>query len=114
MSPNGAKRTKPEARTRLNAILTASFVCPDPRIDSDFQPRDPQARGFFSPQDVAHLARVSARGVLNSPLKNEMGDRMMRVFFALAIVITAAIGLGGCFHHNQAVYAEPISHPPLK
>jgi hypothetical protein len=27
--------------------------------------------------------------------------------------------LGGCFHHNQAVYAEPLpppplSHPPLK
>ncbi len=38
----------------------------------------------------------------------------MRVFFALAIVITGAIGLGGCFHHNQAVYAEPISHTPLK
>ncbi len=39
---------------------------------------------------------------------------MMRVFFALAIVITAAIGLGGCFHHNQAVVEQPISHAPLK
>jgi hypothetical protein len=39
---------------------------------------------------------------------------MMRVFFGLAIVITAAIGLGGCFHHNQAVYEQPISHAPLK
>ena len=38
----------------------------------------------------------------------------MRVFIACAIVITAAVALGGCFHHQQAVYAEPIAHPPLK
>jgi hypothetical protein len=38
----------------------------------------------------------------------------MRVFIACAIIITAAAGLGGCFHHQQAVTAEPISRPPLK
>jgi len=38
----------------------------------------------------------------------------MRVLMAFAIIITAAIGLGGCFHHQQAVYAEPMVHPPLK
>ena len=68
----------------------------------------------FRPEVWLIWYKFPPRGVLNSPLKNEMGDRMMRVFFALAIVITAAIGLGGCFHHNQAVVEAPISHTPLK
>jgi hypothetical protein len=38
----------------------------------------------------------------------------MRVFIAFAIIITTAVALGGCFHHQQAVVAEPIAHPPLK
>lgn len=33
----------------------------------------------------------------------------MRVFLAIAIVISAAVGLGGCFgHHEKAVTAEPL------
>ena len=35
-----------------------------------------------------------------------------------ALLLTVSLGLGGCFHHGQAVYAEPlpppVSHPPLK
>jgi hypothetical protein len=38
----------------------------------------------------------------------------MRVYLAVTIVIVAAIGLGGCFHHEQAVVEQPISHAPLK
>jgi hypothetical protein len=38
----------------------------------------------------------------------------MRVFVALAIIITAAVGLGGCFHHEAAVTAAPMPAPPLK
>jgi hypothetical protein len=38
----------------------------------------------------------------------------MRIVMACAIIITAAVALGGCFHHQQAVIAEPISHQPLK
>ena len=38
----------------------------------------------------------------------------MRLFIACAIIVTAAVGLGGCFHHQQATYAEPVSHAPLK
>jgi hypothetical protein len=38
----------------------------------------------------------------------------MRVLMAFAIVITATVGLGGCFHHEQAVAVAPIPHPPLK
>jgi hypothetical protein len=36
----------------------------------------------------------------------------MRISIALAITIAAAIGLGGCWHHQQAVITEPA--PPLK
>jgi hypothetical protein len=32
----------------------------------------------------------------------------MRVFLACAIIITAALGLGGCFHHEQAVASQPL------
>ncbi len=38
----------------------------------------------------------------------------MRIVLACTVVITAAIGLGGCFHHNQGVVEQPISHAPLK
>jgi hypothetical protein len=34
-----------------------------------------------------------------------------------ALLIAIALGLGGCFHHNQAIYAEPLPPPsthPLK
>ena len=40
----------------------------------------------------------------------------MRTIVLLALV-AASIGLGGCFHHRQAVYAEPLPPPvapPLK
>jgi hypothetical protein len=42
------------------------------------------------------------------------GGRIMRLLIICAIVITAGVGLAGCFHHEQAVVAEPISHTPLK
>ncbi len=33
----------------------------------------------------------------------------MRLFIASAIIISATIGLGGCFgHHEKAVYVEPL------
>jgi hypothetical protein len=33
----------------------------------------------------------------------------MRVFLACAIIITAVVGLGGCFwHHQQAVTTQPL------
>jgi hypothetical protein len=37
------------------------------------------------------------------------GGISMRVFLACAIILTAAIGLGGCWgHHEKAVVAEPL------
>lgn len=41
----------------------------------------------------------------------------MRTVLVLAMLAAASTMLGGCFHHNQAVYAEPLppmSAPPLK
>lgn len=32
----------------------------------------------------------------------------MRVLIACAIIITAAIGVSGCFHHQQAVETVPL------
>jgi hypothetical protein len=32
----------------------------------------------------------------------------MRIFIICAILITGAVGLGGCFHHQKAVTQEPL------
>ena len=38
-----------------------------------------------------------------------MGDQPMRLLIATAIIISATIGLGGCFgHHEKAVVVEPL------
>lgn len=37
----------------------------------------------------------------------------MRIIAILA-VLSAIVGLGGCFHHNQVYTAEPVVLPPLK
>jgi uncharacterized lipoprotein YajG len=41
----------------------------------------------------------------------------MRTIVTLAI-LASSVMLAGCFHHGQAVYAEPlpppVSNPPLK
>ena len=45
----------------------------------------------------------------------ERGDYVTRILIAFALLVS--LGVGGCFHHNQAAYAEPLppmSHPPLK
>jgi hypothetical protein len=48
------------------------------------------------------------------------GDFVMHVhtLVVAALLLTVSFGLGGCFHHRQAVAAEPLpppmSQPPLK
>jgi hypothetical protein len=41
-----------------------------------------------------------------------------RKLVAAALLLAMSLGLGGCFHHQQAVAAEPlpppVSKPPLK
>jgi hypothetical protein len=53
-------------------------------------------------------------GIITLKTEPDGGDLNMRVFVALAIIITAAVGLGGCFHHQAAVTAAPMPAPPLK
>lgn len=53
-------------------------------------------------------------GILHFRERQGTGDLIMRVFMAFAIAIMATVALGGCFHHEQAVAMQPISHPPLK
>jgi len=40
----------------------------------------------------------------------------MRTLIVCAVMLTAAIGLGGCFFHwhQQAVVTQPVAAPPLK
>ena len=48
------------------------------------------------------------------------GDFIMhaRKLVVAALLLSVSLGLGGCFHHGQAVVAEPllppVSHHPLK
>jgi hypothetical protein len=41
-------------------------------------------------------------------------ETSMRVLIACAIAISAAVGLAGCFHHQQAVVQQPLPPTPLK
>ena len=65
-------------------------------------------------RDVRHLAGTAmlAARLYAREATNQGGQ--MRVLLACAIIITTAVGLAGCFHHQQATYAEPIARPPLK
>ena len=42
------------------------------------------------------------------------GASMRMRLIAVLAVLTACFTLGGCFHHNQTVIAEPEALPPLK
>ena len=66
-------------------------------MHSNFPPRVPSVT-VFSPN--THY---------NRPTRGTLGDQSMRLFLACAIIITATIGLGGCFgHHEKAVATEPL------
>jgi hypothetical protein len=39
---------------------------------------------------------------------SKRGTETMRVLIICAIVITGAVGLSGCFHHEKAVTQEPL------
>ena len=75
-------------------------------------PRNIFLRHFlFIPQCVPNVTALSRKGRYKSWGKaaNKGREISMRVFIACAIILTAAIGLGGCFgHHEKAVMAEPL------
>jgi hypothetical protein len=85
-------------------------------LQDRYNPR-PHAVGELDPNPVRHLARcgttmLAAR--LYARKATNHGGSQMRALLACAIIITTAVGLAGCFHHQQATYAEPIARPPLK
>ena len=41
-------------------------------------------------------------------IQTQMGDENMRVLIICALVITATVGVSGCFHHQKAVTQEPL------
>src|SRR5262245_28313266 len=71
--------------------------------------------GELGPNPVRHLARCGTAMLAARFHAREATNQggQMRVLLACAIIITA-VGLAGCFHHQQATYAEPIARPPLK
>ena len=72
--------------------------------------------GELGPNPVRHLARCGTAMLAARLYAREATNQggQMRVLLACAIIITTAIGLAGCFHHQQAIYAEPTARPPLK
>jgi hypothetical protein len=48
------------------------------------------------------------KSVKSLPEETRNGGLAMRVLVACAIIITATIALGGCFHHDQQVAATPL------
>jgi hypothetical protein len=77
----------------------------------------PSNAGFsrFLGECVLSVTGSATKTIIVVPEKNAetKGDDVMRIFLALAIIISAAIGMAGCFyHHQQAVVTQPA--PPLK
>jgi hypothetical protein len=61
------------------------------------------------PRSVSKVSQLFSQNPLKSlPEETRNGGLAMRVLVACAIIITATIGLGGCFHHDQQMTATPL------
>ncbi|MGH6791358.1 MAG: hypothetical protein ACRECF_01275 [Methyloceanibacter sp.] len=78
--------------------------------DAAILPTGAGQRAVLFDSSVAQVSQLSAGERIIVIDRNEgKWGIAMRVFIALAIVISAAIGLGGCFgHHEKAVVTEPL------
>jgi hypothetical protein len=66
---------------------------------------------FFDPKRGPNVTAFlgEARYSLRQNRQKETGDQPMRLLIACAIIVSATIGLGGCFgHHEKAVVVEPL------
>ena len=81
-----------------------------------------QLFGFYSwlihayPNLRGYSGTLASKSPSLGRLVRSKGGSIMRIIFAFAI-LASSLALGGCFHHNQAAYAEPLppmAHPPLK
>jgi hypothetical protein len=63
---------------------------------------------------MAFFLRCVGNATISEPYASIVKSRqlirelIMRALIVCAIVITAAVGLGGCFHHAQAVTQQPL------
>ena len=57
---------------------------------------------------VALTALLYHHDIVPYQIAPERTPDFERVFLALAIIISASIGLAGCFHHEQAVATTPL------
>jgi hypothetical protein len=63
---------------------------------------------------MAFFLRCVGNATISEPYASIVKSRqlirelVMRALIVCAIVITAAVGLGGCFHHAQAVTQQPL------
>ena len=62
-----------------------------------------------SVSQASQLSRGENAIIVPGKAANKGRGTSMRVFIACAIILTAAVGLGGCWgHHEKAVVAEPL------
>ena len=93
------------ARSRLQRLKPIALYKPK-RFFQGF-PASRFARYPFCPQSVSHRSH-SLRGKWAMLFKQTIGGPDMRLFLACAIIIASAVGMAGCFHHQQAVEATPL------
>ena len=63
----------------------------------------------FCPGCVPRVTAFSGEALYTDYQKTTNGGLAMRVFLACAIIISATLGLAGCFgHHEKAVVQEPL------
>jgi hypothetical protein len=68
-----------------------------------------QTFSLCGPQDTAWFGPAGYNLLINVDSAGPLGDSTMRLFIACAIIVSATIGLGGCFgHHEKAVVVEPL------
>ena len=71
-------------------------------------PRDqsPLGASFFG----SRVGNATISGPYSSIVKSRqlIGELIMRALIVCAIVITAAVGLSGCFHHAETVTQQPL------
>jgi len=114
----GLPETNPGAQASASVLLTPFDLAQAPtsarRGFSFGASASAGALYRISNVNVAKLVQVPYPGNAMVATAIPITGVEMRVFIACAIIVTAAIGLGGCFHHQQAVVEQPISHTPLK
>jgi hypothetical protein len=92
------------------ALAAVAHSPPSRAVFDAFPPLAAAGVPYFSLQTVSKVSQLSrAKASIVETINYGERGIAMRVFIACAIIISAAIGLAGCFgHHEKAVMAEPL------